>query len=227
MTKTITRYVNFQTLLTRSPYAEIVVKLMMACNDLSLVNQALGDWKAEQPNNRKPRQVGAGMYFVRIELSHLYEGFKIIEEIRNNAVLYALVCQCDQQTQLSFKELEQFLPKGKNRAEFESLIGKIRHNLAFHYNQTGKCIKKAISDRAARVEARISSMTRGDTAHLCHFKMADDIVDSIVVRQIWGISPDADVRAEVDKIADRVHQILLWFVDFSGEFIWRYCGTSR
>ena len=49
------------------------------------------------------------------------------------------------------------------------------------------------------------------------------VVDSIVVRQIWAIPRDADLRVEADKVADRAHQIFLWFVDFSGEFIWKYC----
>jgi hypothetical protein len=69
----------------------------------------------------------------------------------------------------------------------------------------------------------MSAVTRGDTAYLWYFKAADEVVDSIVVRQIWGIPSDADVRVEADRIADRVHQIFLWFMDFSGEFVWNYC----
>jgi hypothetical protein len=196
---------------------------MMACNDLSLANQALSDWKMEQPSSKKPRKVGAGMYFVRTELAHLYEGLDVIEEIKSDATLSAFVNQCDHQTQQSFRELEQFLRNGPKRAEFMQLIGQIRHNLTFHYNQSGTLIERAISDRAGRIEAQISSVTRGDTAYLWHFKVADDIVDSIVVRQIWAIPREADLRAEADKVADRVHQIFLWFLDFSGEFIWKYC----
>jgi hypothetical protein len=54
--------------------------------------------------------------------------------------------------------------------------------------------------------------------------VADDIIDSIVVRQIWGIPKTADLRAEGDKIVDYIHQIFLWFMDFSTEFIWKYCN---
>lgn len=219
----MTRYVDFQTLLARGASAIVVVKLMMACNDLSLTNQALSEWKADQPSNKKQRQAGAGMYFVRTELAHLYEALDIIDEIRNDAVLSALITQCDHQTQQSFRELAQFARNGPKREELMHLIGKIRHNLTFHYNQSGTLIERAIADRADRADARMSSVTRGDTAYLWHFKIADDIVDSIVVRQIWAVPQDADVRTEVDKIADRVHQIFLWFVDFSGEFIWKYC----
>ena len=34
-----------------------------------------------------------------------------------------------------------------------------------------------------------------------HFKVADDLIDSIVVRQIWGIPKGSDVRFEADKVA--------------------------
>lgn len=207
----------------RGPSAVTVVKLMMACNDMSLANQALTEWKEEQPNMRKSRQIGAGMYFVRTQLAHLHEGLKVIEAIRADPSLMAHVAACDPETQQSFQNLIPFLLGEPNRPEFEQLVGRVRHNLTFHYDQSGKLIENAISDRASRAEARQSSVTRGSAAHLWHFKVSDDVVDSIVVRQIWKVPRNANLRVEADKIADRVHQIFLWFVDFSGEFIWRYC----
>ncbi len=196
---------------------------MMVCNDLSLANQSLSEWKKELPSGMKARQIGAGMYFVRTQLAHLHEGLKVIESIKNDPQLMALVGRCDGQTQQSFKELEQFFPRAPKRIEFEQLVGRVRHNLTFHYDESGKLIGQAIADRAARPDARTSSITRGDTAHLWHFKVADGIVDTVVVRQIWAIPRDKDVQAEADRIAGRVHEIFLWFVDFSGEFIWKYC----
>lgn len=225
MSHTSTRYISFETLKARGSSALTVIKLMMACNDLLLANQALTEWKKEQPINMKSRQNGAGMYFVRTQLAHLHEGMKVIEAVRSDPSLMILVGQCDQETRRSFENLEAFLAGGVRRSEFEQLIGRVRHNLTFHYDESGKLIEKAISDRAARAEARSSSVTRGSTAHLWHFKVADDVVDSIVVRQMWKIPRDADLRVEADKVADRVHQIFLWFVDFSGEFIWRYCKS--
>lgn len=223
MSKTSTKYISFQTLKARGSSAITVIKLMMACNDLSLANQALALWKEDQPKNNKSRQVGAGMYFIRLQLSHLHEGLIVIAAIRSDPVLMDLVRQCDEQTQHSFHNLEQFVIGGPKRSEFEQLIGRVRHNLTFHYDESGKLIDNAISDRASHIEIQSSSVMRGDTAYLWHFKVADDIVDSIITRQIWKIPRNADVRVEADKVADRVYQIFLWFMDFSGEFIWRYC----
>lgn len=225
MPRTITRYINFQKLQARGKSAVTVIKLMMACNDLSLTNQALSEWRKEQPNNRKSRQSGAAMYFVRAQIAHLHEGLKVIEAIRQDSTLFALVKDCDNKTQESFRELEEFLPGGSKRAEFEKLAGRVRHNLTFHYDESGKLIEKAIADRARRPDGQISSVTRGDTAHLWHFKVADDVVDSIVVRQIWNIPRSVDLRVEADKVADYLFKIVLCFADFSGEFIWKYCGN--
>lgn len=225
MPRTQTRYVNFQTLDARGESTATVVKLMMACNDLQLANEALSEWKQEQPTSRKLRQTSARMYFFRLELGHLFEGLKVIDQIRKDPVLLCLVRQTDAQTQQSFANLEQFLPGGARRGQIEKLMGRVRSNLTFHYEESGKLIAKAISDRAARPADRVSSVTRGSTAYLWHFKAADDVVDSVVVRQIWGIPRSADLRTEVDKIADELHQIFLWFVDFAGEFVWEYCGN--
>ena len=220
---TSTRQVHFDRLHARGPDAAVVIKLMMACNDLSLANQALDDWKKDQPRERRQREIGARMYFVRVELAHLFEGMKVIEEIQRTPSLRNLVERCDSRTKASFAELEMFAHGGANRAEFEKLIGQVRHNLTFHYYRCEKLVLQAIADRASRREARLSSITRGSTAHLWRFNVADDIVDSVVVRGIWSVPRSADLRTEVDKIADRVHQILLSFVDFSGEFIWKFC----
>ncbi|OHC75225.1 MAG: hypothetical protein A3G18_06590 [Rhodospirillales bacterium RIFCSPLOWO2_12_FULL_58_28] len=102
------------------------------------------------------------------------------------------------------------------------MVGNLRNNLVFHYDESGKLIERAILDRAGRAGARLSSVTRGSTAYLWHFKPADDVVDSIVVRQIWGVPRDKDLRAEVDKIAGDIHEVFLHFTDFAGEFIWKY-----
>ena len=225
MSRTSTRYVNFESLQTRGVSASVVIKLMMVCNDLSLANQSLSEWKKEQPSEAKGRQVGAGMYFVRVQLSHLYEGMKVIEEIKKDPSLLEFINHLVDKTKESFKELEQFLPNAPKRPEFDKLVGLVRHNLTFHYDESGKRIQKALLEKATNPDARVSSITRGDNAYRWHFKVADDIVDSIVVRQIWEISPEFDLRVEADKVADRVHQIFLFFVDFAGEFIWTYCES--
>jgi hypothetical protein len=223
MASTSTRQVHFDRLQAKGPDAAVVVKLMMACNDMTLANQALDDWKRAQPRERRDRQLAACMYFVRVELAHLYEALVIIQEIRQSQTLQALVDQCDLRTRESFAELLNHVHGGTKHNRLKQLVGQLRHNLTFHYHQCNKLILTAIDDRASRPEANLSSITRASTAHRWRFSVADDLVDSIVVRQLWSIPRTADLRIEVDKIADEVNAIMLRYLDFAGEFIWKYC----
>lgn len=223
MSRTYTTYVSFEELERRRPNAITVVQLMMACNDISIANHALSEWKKDQPQNKRSRQVGAGMYFIRTQLAHLHEGLKIVEKIRDDNLLMIHLGACDQKTKQSFQNLLPFLTDGSSRQEFEQLVGRVRHNLTFHYDESGKLIEKAICERASRNETRRSSVTAGTSGPLWYFRVADDIVNSIVVRQIWKVPRSADATVEADVIADRVHQICLWFLSFSHEFIWQYC----
>lgn len=92
----------------------------------------------------------------------------------------------------------------------------------FHYDETGKLIERAITDRANRVAAQHSPITRGSTGYLWHFQPVDEIVDNIIVSHIWRIPQDKDRRAEVDAILDEMHDIFLAFIDFAGDFIWKF-----
>lgn len=221
MARTETLPLAFDTLRIRGKSAVTVVKLMMACNDLTVTNQALADWKQEERRGRASRQAGACRYFVRAQIGHLNESLKIIEEIKCDPGLLTLLNQCDSRTNASFQELQQYLKGGVKYDSFQQLVRRIRDNLAFHYDETGKLIQRAVADRADRSQA--TSITRGSTAHLWYFKVADDVVDSIVVREILKIPRDADLRSQTDRKFDEVHHIFLLFMDFAGEFIWNYC----
>lgn len=126
------KYINLQEFTARGSSAAIVVRLMMACNDLSVANEAIGQWKKPQSSLRIERQRGAQLYFARIQIAHLYEGMKVIEAVRNDSYLLSLVGHCDGKTQQSFQHLEQFLTGGAQYNRFISLVEKIRHNVVFH-----------------------------------------------------------------------------------------------
>ena len=224
MTRSTTRVVDFRTLAARGPSAATVIRLMMACNDLSLANQGLTAWKDEQHGERRSRQKGAGLYFVRLQMAHLHEGMKIIRDIRNDPGLMRIVRDCDQRTQESFSELEKYLKGGLLRGQFETLIGHMRNNLTFHYDEDRKRIPESIKSLASSRDP-LGSVTRGNTAHVWYFQAADRVVNNVVCFQLWGIPEGSDTGAEADKKAMECHEIFLRFVDFAGEFIWKYCSV--
>lgn len=224
MARSHTRYVDFRDLRNRGPSATIIIKLMMVCNDMSLANQALAEWKQNQEGSRKVRQPGARIYFNRLQMAHLYEGFEIIEAIKADATLMDLVGRCDSRTQESFRVLESYLRGAADNKKLEKLIGVTRNSLTFHYDEKGKLIERAVSELSRRGDP-IGSVTRASTAHDWYFQAADRVINSIVCFQIWAIPEGAsDVSEQADAKAMECHELFLRFVDFAGEFIWRYVG---
>ena len=226
MPRSHTRYVDFRELKNRGPAAGIVIKLMMVCNDLSFSNQPLADWKEDQEGSRRARQQGAKLYFHRLQMAHFYEGFEQVRAIKADQTLYDLLHRCDVRTQESFRFLDSYLPHGTQRIPFERLFGHIRNNLAFHYDQSGKLIGRAIAELSRRADP-IGSVTRASTAHDWYFQAADRVINSIVCFQSWSIPEDApNLSEQADEIAMECHEIFLRFVDFAGEFIWRFVSRE-
>jgi hypothetical protein len=84
MSRTHTKIISYQKLEARGKSAVLIVKLMMACNDLQLTNEALSEWSKEQPRSRQYREKGAQIYFVRLQFAHLHEALKIVDQIRDD-----------------------------------------------------------------------------------------------------------------------------------------------
>lgn len=221
MARLTSRSLPLDALLRRGESTPTLIKLMMACNDLSLADDALGRWKGEEDRLRLPRQRGAQMYFLRLQIGHLVEALKVAEEFRNDPELMKLLARCDAQTRNSFTHLETFLKGGTRRDEFMNLAGKLRHHLAFHYDESGKLIKRALKRRVEQFRSVPSTITRGSEPVLWYFALADELLDSIVVRQLWGIPESADLRAAADDAIMRVHEVLIAFVDFASEVSWK------
>lgn len=221
MGRTQTKFVDLQRLHSCGDSASLIIRLMMAFNDISVANQCLSIFKKEQPPMRKHVQRGAAMYFIRLQCGHLNEAMKIVREIRDDQKLCDTVKRCSQIAQESFDKLTNSLKGSSNNAEFEQYVGQIRHNTVFHYTKN-KLVNKALSDRSSRSESCRSKITRGDDISLWRFELADDIVDSVVCRQIWKIPRNADLRKEADLKADYGSKLCQSFLNFSGEFIFRF-----
>jgi len=220
MGRTHTVFVNLERLHSRGDKASLIIRLMMAYNDISLANQCLTEFREEQPRLRKHVQQGALLYFVRLQCGHLNEVLDLIQEIKSDQDLHRRVGRCSQAAQDAFKKLANCLKGGPDNRRFEKYIGLIRNTTAFHYDK--KLVSRALSDRASRSKARPSRITMGDHINLCRFELADDIVDSLVCHQIWKIPKDANVLNEANRISDFGSDLGRVSLDFCGEFSFRY-----
>jgi hypothetical protein len=71
-----TKLIDYQKLHAHGKSATLMVKMMIACIDLQLANEALSQWKGDQPRSRADRQPGARMYFTRLQIAHLFEAYR-------------------------------------------------------------------------------------------------------------------------------------------------------
>jgi hypothetical protein len=87
-------------------------------------------------------------------------------------------------------------------------------------------VDTAIAERASIADARTSTVCRGDEIQRWRFKAADQIIDSIFCRQIWKIPGEANPREEADRMVMVAHEVCVAYLEFSGEFIFRYLKRS-
>jgi hypothetical protein len=124
-----TRIVRTARLATDEEIASVVLRLMMAMNDIGVANDALQEWDQTQSRKKKARQNGGKLYFGRIQMPHIYEALLIIEEIKQTASLVRAVERCDIRTQRSFEAVATFL-----YTEDFKRLRRLRNNAAFHYD---------------------------------------------------------------------------------------------
>lgn len=220
MSRTQTHFVDLSRLLFQKEKASLIIRLMMACNDISLANQCLAKYKKDQGRMRKHVQKGALMYFVRLQCGHLNEAMDLVQKICDDLELHERIERCSPYAKACFEDLKKCLKGGCDHSKFKDYVMKVRHKTVFHYDP--KLVERALADRASRPEARISKITRGDHISFWRFELSDDIVDSIICRHIWKIPRNADLREQADKIADFGSNLCVSFLEFCGEFIYSY-----
>jgi hypothetical protein len=195
---------------------------MMACNDMFLTNRSQGIYIGELRPTEKHLAQGGLMYFVRLQMGHLSEGMKILDQLATIPRFKHILSSCPSNAQASYSRLLPFTKPGPKRVWFEKNVATARHNLTFHYHESGKWIDWALTDRAGRKEAEQSSITFGDTGHLWRFHIADDVVESIMCRKIWQIPRSANLRKAADAMTDKIYAVFCDYLDFAAAFISQY-----
>lgn len=220
---TTTIYTNFSALLLRDDEAVLVVKLMMAFNDLAVANEGLASHKTKLAMKRTEKDRGVAMYFVRLQASHLYEAMKIIDAINKSERLMQVISNCTEKCQEAFGRLIAIRNDKVQAAKFEKFVGRLRNSLTFHYDQSGKLVKRAMTRRSSNRFGNPTSITIGTDPYSWRFTIADDIVDTVVCREIWGI-PDSsnDLQEEADSAVNYGHSVFIDFMDFVADFVVRY-----
>jgi hypothetical protein len=192
--------------------ASVVVRLMMALNDIAMANEGLREWTDTQEPRKLARQNGGRLYYGRMLMAHVYEALKIIEDIQNSPSLKAIVQACDATTRLSFDTVATFLKTDDCR-----MLGLIRNKSSFHYDR--KLTEQALEQIDKKFPSHSSTYSLGNDPLDWYFQLGDLTLDRIVVRDIFKAHENADLRAAIDPILDRLHKMANAFSDFAGYFI--------
>ncbi len=223
-----TWYVSLRKLHSCGQDAPLIIRLMMAANDICLANQGYVHYQELKSSMRSHVITGARRYFVRLQCGHLNEALKIIEEMQGSKNLQSVIQSCSNGAQDSYNKLVRCMKHGPDYNRFQKYIGKIRHKLIFHYDND--LINKVLSDRASRSEANLSKITAGDSMKLWRFEAADDVEDTLVCRYLWLIPRNADLREEANPIlafmSDLTHSFLIFSRELIVTYIRRYATTT-
>lgn len=117
---------------------------MMVINDMSLAMDAQRRWTEDPIEQRRIRERGAKIYFIHLQISHIYEAMAIIQEIQDTPALMKAVDRSDCFTRSSFDQLLKFI----GSSEFQKVIGHIRNNLTFHCDS--KTIERAMQSLVSK-----------------------------------------------------------------------------
>jgi hypothetical protein len=210
-----TTFTKFSKVHRHGDFAEVLVRLMMVCNDLTLIEDAGYRWQNETEGKRLHRQRGAQMYFNRVQMSHIYEAMAIIKGIQRRHM--DRINAADPKTRESFAKIEAYLLSDDYKVISESM----RNKITFHYDadvvvQTLDWLWETYGD----VDTKWSD---GDGSPLSkHFETGDRVAHSIVLRKFFKV-PKAGTQADQDKaagdIAERLAKVKQDFLDFAFYFI--------
>ncbi len=70
---------------------------MMMINDLTLANEAVGDWSVTTHKKRQRRREAGELYHVRILMGHVYEALKLLQHIAADLEILDAVLACDRE----------------------------------------------------------------------------------------------------------------------------------
>jgi hypothetical protein len=199
-------------LIANKEVGSVVVRLMMAQNDIVMANEGLGEWTFTQDRRKLVRQIGGRLYYGRMLMAHVYEALKIVKGIQQNTKLMALVDACDPKTRTSFDAVAAFL----TTPDFK-MLGGIRNKTSFHYDPT--LTVQALEQIDKKFPGHVSTYSLGHDALDWYFELGDLVSDRMVVRDIFKAPEDADVRAAIDPILTRMHTMAKAFSDFAAYFI--------
>jgi hypothetical protein len=191
-----------------------LVRLMLSVNDIALAADASDQWAETGDRKRAAMRNAARGYFVRVLLSHVYEGLLIVEEISQLTHLRSAVDECDKHTISAFRFLEDVV-----ESKEMDLFRVLRSRATFHYDQQLPLL--SLAEIAKQQPDRQWSCSVGSEPLDWRFELADAVVDRMMIREVFRLrGPRGPERtAKTEELALRLQDISHRFTEFAFHFV--------
>lgn len=205
--------------------ASLILRMMMACNDIALANHYQDKAKDDFKGKQKHIERGARLYFARLQAGHLNEAILLIKELDEilpkSLSLRATLEKCSPENKEHFLTLKACLKDGAKHEDFKQVVFMLRNKVAFHYT-ANKLFEQAISDSNNHIFGKDSSITVSDDINYFRFNIADQVIDTVVCRNIWTIDHNSNVQDEADKKSIFCYEMCKALVFFCSELAYLY-----
>jgi hypothetical protein len=205
-------------LLRDEKLGSVILRLMMAVNDITITSSSLFEWQHTTDRKKKARWKGGVLYFGRVQSAHLFEALSIIKEIKDDKDLMTAIKRADSKTQESFASVAKFIG-----SKDYGMMAKLRNVVAFHY-QSKKLAIRRLKELVDKSPSHSMIYSLGNATLDWYFELGDLIADAIVVRDVFQIPDSADLEKAATEVLDRLRIIALAFLDFAGYFIRASCA---
>lgn len=236
------KHISMQRLAQKGEAGGVLVRLMMVLQDLAFADRAQGVIAGRPSKKKKQGDVkrAAGRYYMRLQISHLFEGLKIIREISQDEMLERMVGACNKETQKAFDHLRDF----KSNPDYK-FMERIRNNLSSHYapKPIVKSLQRLEQRRQRQVDMRKARMPDVrkpiDVVKVCVERESyrsklvpwEIVENDIVLHDIFKL-PESDtyegdkkLDADADEIMLRLGRVRTTFGFFAGSFIMRHAAV--
>jgi hypothetical protein len=204
-------------LLADQKLGSVILRLMIAMNDIGITNSSMAEWEKSDDPQKKARWRGGVLYFGRVQSAHLFEALSIIDEIKSDKNLIAVVDKADQTTRRSFEIISKVLGSNDHK-----ILAKMRNVVAFHYEP--KLTMRRLRKLVEKWPDHSTMYSIGNETLEWHFELGDLIVDEITIFEVFKIAEGADIQKAAIEVLDRQHKIGTAFCDFAWYFVRACCG---
>jgi hypothetical protein len=196
----------------------MLIRLMLAVNDVALAADASDQWVEATDRKRAAMRNAARGYFVRVLLSHVYEGLRIVKDISQSPQLRSSVDECDARTSSTFQFLEEIVKSSEM-----DVFDRLRNRATFHYDRQLPLL--SFEEIAKSDPDRRWSCSVGSEPLDWRFELADAVMDRIVIREVFRLrGPRGPERtAKTEGLALRLQDISHRFTEFASDYVRRFC----